>query len=250
MRESRRRRLSTRETPPRHIRFAGTPLFAVFGSRRLVPSWSAQRRLRRLGGTSGSCAPLTPCTGYFSHFSVGSECVVRASLTTWGWSAPVGRREAAVKSGLRLGRPQPAWIAAVALLAVALVPLALGGCGATATDKNEPNDDLNSAHALVPGAPADGAIGPDDSDVFSCDAPKGDVTHSFVVTVRTKTPQDIELQVGASIPGVWEGITWPGWKVVTKDDRVEVAGTLRKGTVLMFLKGSSGTTYSIDITWT
>jgi hypothetical protein len=58
------------------------------------------------------------------------------------------------------------------------------------------------------------------------------------------------MQVGASIPGVWEGITWPGWKAVTKGDRLEVAGTLLKGTVLMFLKGASGTTYSIDITWT
>jgi hypothetical protein len=154
-----------------------------------------------------------------------------------------------VKSGLRLGRRQRACIAAVALLAVALVPLALGGCGATATDKNEPNDDLNSAHVLAPGAPTEGVIGPDDSDVFRCDAPEGDVTHSFVVTVRTETPQDIELQVGASIPGVWEGITWPGWEAVTNGDRLEVAGTLRKGTVLMFLKGASGTTYSIDITW-
>ena len=155
-----------------------------------------------------------------------------------------------MKSGIRLGRPQRACIAVVGLLAVALVPLALGGCGATATDKNEPNDDLNSAHALAPGVPADGVIGPGDSDVFRCDAPEGNVMHSFVVTVRTEAPQDIELQVGASIPGVWEGITWPGWKVVTKGDRVEVAGTLRKGTVLMFLKGASGTTYTIDITWT
>lgn len=155
-----------------------------------------------------------------------------------------------MKSGLRLGRQQRVCIPAVALLAVALVPLALGGCGATATDKNEPNDDLNSAHVLAPGAPAEGVIGPDDSDVFRSDAPEGDVTHSFVVTVRTEAPQDIELQVGASIPGVWEGITWPGWKAVTKGDRVEVAGTLRKGTVLMFLKGASGTTYSIGITWT
>ena len=62
-------------------------------------------------------------------------------------------------------------------------------------------------------------------------------------------PRDIEMQVGASIPGVWEGITWPGWEVVTKDDRLEVTGTLRKGTVLMFLKGTEGTTYAIDIAW-
>ena len=130
------------------------------------------------------------------------------------------------------------------------MPLALGGCGATATDKNEPNDDLNSAHVLAPGVPADGIIGPSDSDVFRCDAPEGNAEHSFVVTVRTDAPQDIEMQLGASIPGAWEGITWPGWKAVTKGDSVEAAGTLRKGTVLMFLKGASGTTYSIDITWT
>jgi hypothetical protein len=141
-------------------------------------------------------------------------------------------------------------IVAVALLAVALVPLAVGGCGAIATDKNEPNDDLNTATALLPGAAAHGIIGPNDSDVFRCDAPEGAAAHSFVVTVRTETPQDVQLQVGASIPGVWEGITWPGWRAVTKGDRLEVAGTLRKGTVLMFLTGVSGTTYSIDITWT
>lgn len=141
-------------------------------------------------------------------------------------------------------------IMAVAVLAVALVPLGLSGCGATATDKHEPNNDVNSATVLAPGAAAHGIIGPDDSDVFRCDAPESDVVHSFVVTVQTETPQDIQLQVGASIPGVWEGITWPGWQAVAKGDRLEVAGTLRKGTVLMFLTGVSGTTYSIDITWT
>ncbi len=133
---------------------------------------------------------------------------------------------------------------------MALVAFALGGCGATTTDKNEPNNDLNSAHVLAPGAPADGIIGPNDSDVFRCDAPESNAVHSFVVSVHTATPQDIQVQVGASIPGVWEGITWPGWQAVTKGDRVEVAGTLCKGTVLMFLMGVSGTTYSIDITWT
>jgi hypothetical protein len=159
-----------------------------------------------------------------------------------------------VRSRLRLGQQWRTRAAAVvlpgvALLAVVLAPFALGACGGAATDKNEPNDDLNSAHVLVAGAPAEGIIGPNDSDVFRCDAPEGDVTHSFTVAVRTETPQDIELQVGASIPGVWEGITWPGWKAVTNGDRVELAGTLRKGTVLMFLKGTSGTTYSIGITW-
>ncbi len=155
-----------------------------------------------------------------------------------------------MKSGFRLRWQQGACLAAVALLAVALVPLALAGCGGAATDKHEPNNDLNHATVLAPGASTDGIIGPKDSDVFRCDAPAGDVVHAFVVTVRTDAPEDIQIQVGASIPGVWEGITWPGWKAETKGDRVEVAGTLVKGTVLMFLTGVSGTTYSIDITWT
>ena len=154
-----------------------------------------------------------------------------------------------VKSVLRRGRQRRACAAAV-LLAVALMPLALGGCGGAATDRNEPNNDLNTATLLVPGTTEEGVIGSGDSDVFRCDAPAGDATHSFVVSVRTETPKDIEMQVGASIPGAFEGITWPGWKAVTKGDRLEVAGTLGKGTVLMFLKGSAGTTYSIDITWT
>jgi hypothetical protein len=138
---------------------------------------------------------------------------------------------------------------AAALLVLAFSSLALGACGGPPTDKNEPNDDLNSATVLKPGEPAQGVIGPGDSDVFRCDTPEGDVSHAFTVTVHTAAPQDIELQVGASIPGVWEGITWPGWEAVAKGDSLELAGTLRKGTILMFLKGSADTEYSIDIAW-
>ena len=138
----------------------------------------------------------------------------------------------------------------VSVALVVLLPLALGACGAAATDQNEPNDELNDAHALTAGESADGVIGSaDDSDVFSNEAPAGGTARPFVVTVRTETPQDLELQVGASIPGVWEGITWPGWEAVTLDDRIELAGELRKGTVLMFLKGSAGTEYAVDIVW-
>jgi hypothetical protein len=133
------------------------------------------------------------------------------------------------------------------MLALSLATVA--GCGGAATDPNEPNDELNTATMLAPGTPAQGVIGANDSDVFQCDAPEGAVAHPFVATVRTDAPQDIELQVGASIPGVWEGITWPGWEVVAQGDRVEVAGELRKGTVLMFLRGAEGTAYSIAILW-
>jgi hypothetical protein len=139
--------------------------------------------------------------------------------------------------------------AAVLFLGLALLAAALPACGGAATDANEPNDEPNSATILVPGTPVDGVIGTDDSDVFRCDAPKDEAPHAFVVTVQTDAPEDVELQAGASIPGVWEGITWPGWNAVARSDRVELAGKLRKGTVLMFLRGASGTKYSIEIAW-
>ena len=151
---------------------------------------------------------------------------------------------------LRDGRQRRACFAAAPLLVlIALAPLVLATCGGAAIDRNEPTDGLNDAHALAPGESADGVIGANDSDVFACDVPAGGASHPFTVTVRSESPQDLELQVGASIPGVWEAITWPGWKAVTMEDRIEVVGELRKGTVLMFLKGAADTEYSIDIAW-
>jgi hypothetical protein len=141
------------------------------------------------------------------------------------------------------------WLTAVSLLTVVLVVPGLWGCGSTPTDANEPNDELNAATALAPDVPLTGVIGQDDSDVFAAEAPKGDREHPFVVTVQTERPQDLELQVGASIPGVWEGITWPAWQAIKRDGRLELAGRLRKGTVLMFLKGIAGTRYTIAISW-
>jgi hypothetical protein len=138
----------------------------------------------------------------------------------------------------------------VALLATALMVCALWACGSSAvTDANEPNDELSAATPLAPSVPLTGVIGSEDSDIFAADAPKGGGEHAFMVTLRTVSPHDLELSVGASIPGVWEGITWPGWETVVKDDGLEVAGGLRKGTVLLFLKGIAGTAYSIAITW-
>jgi len=163
-----------------------------------------------------------------------------------------GRRHSCVSRCMdRKGpaRVTPAVLLVGVLSSIVLVSLVLAGCSDRATDTNEPNDDLNVATKLAPGTPTDGVIGSDDFDVFRCDAPKGEALHRFLVTVRTEDPQDIELQVGASIPGVWEGITWPGWQAITKGDRIELAGSLQKGTVLMFLKGVRGTAYSIDITW-
>lgn len=143
----------------------------------------------------------------------------------------------------------------IALAAILVVP-ALAGCGGSATDANEPNDEPGTATVLTPGTPLDGVLGSDDADVFRCDAPGGDdgagqdgEPRPFVVTVTTDSPGDIELQVGASIPDSWEGITWPGWDTVVKDDRLEVSAALADGTVIMVLMGDSGSEYSIEIVW-
>ena len=157
-----------------------------------------------------------------------------------------GVKGEAVRHGLCPGRQR---CFAVGLLVAAFLAAALGGCGSTVTDANEPNDEVNAAHVLAPDVPVEGVIGADDSDIFQCDAPAGAASPSFTVTVKTEDPQDIELQVGASIPDAWEGITWPGWKADAKGDRVEAAGKLGEGTVLMFLRGTSGTVYSISIAW-
>ncbi len=138
---------------------------------------------------------------------------------------------------------------AAALLALVCLLLTPAGCGSGAPDDNEPNDEPGEATVLAPGTPIEGAIGADDADVFRCDAPGGRTPNPFVVTVLTDAPRSIDLQVGASTPGAWEGITWPGWDAVAGEDRVEVAAGLRKGTVLMVLTGEKGTGYSIEIVW-
>lgn len=146
-------------------------------------------------------------------------------------------------------------LAVAALTAVLVVP-ALAGCGGSATDANEPNDEPAVATVLTPGTPLDGVLDSDDTDVFRCDAPaagegaaRDGEPRPFVVTVRTDSPGDLKLQVGASIPDSWEGITWPGWEAVAKDDRLEVTAALAEGTVIMVLTGDSGSEYSIEIVW-
>ena len=127
---------------------------------------------------------------------------------------------------------------------------ALGACGSsTLNDANEPNDELDAATRLAPSVPLTGVIGPDDSDIFAADPPRGGGEHAFIVTVQTLRPQDPELRVDASIPGVWEGITRPGWETVVEDGTLEVTGGLPNGTVLVFLKGIAGIQYSVAISW-
>ncbi len=138
----------------------------------------------------------------------------------------------------------------ITVAAMVLVLIILPGCGTAQMDANEPNDELNSATVLEPGVEIRGVTaGPKDSDIFRCEIPPSDTPTAFTITVLSAAPQNIDVQVGASIPGVWEGITWPGWKPRTSSDRLEVDGSLKAGTVLVFLKGKAGTAYSIRIAW-
>jgi hypothetical protein len=138
----------------------------------------------------------------------------------------------------------------MAVAVVTALAAAVTGCAATAaTDANEPNDQLESATALVAGSSLQGVLTADDADVFSSEAPAGAGVHSFVVTVRCDDPASIEAAVGASVPGAWEGVSWPGWEPSVSSDGVRVAGELREGTILVFLTGTAGTGYTVGISW-
>jgi hypothetical protein len=127
---------------------------------------------------------------------------------------------------------------------------ALACCAGTTTDRNEPNDELGDATALTPGSPVRGTIGNrSDSDVFRAETPPGDTVHEFTVTVLSAASQDIDVHVGARIPGTWEGISWPDWRPHVEGDRVWMNGSLKAGTVYVVLEGRTGASYSIDITW-
>ena len=161
----------------------------------------------------------------------------------------VGRKTRAVRIRRGAGATAPAGLALVLMLAV-LLPAAVAGCGGTtAADGNEPNDGPDAATPLVTGAPVKGVLTAGDSDVFRSDAPAGAVDRPFVVTLTCDDVADVRMNVGASIPGVWEGITWPGWEAVATGSGLEVTGSLSKGTVLVFLKGNGEVAYTIAIAW-
>ena len=145
-------------------------------------------------------------------------------------------------------------LAGLLVAVVLLFPAAVTACGGTAPDANEPNDEPGAATSLVPGAQVDGVIGDDgDVDVFTCEAPSGAADEAeprpFRLTVATGAPGDVEVEVGASIPGAMEGISWPGWDAVPGDGRITVDGGLGAGTVVVVLTGQPGTAYSVDIDW-
>ena len=141
-----------------------------------------------------------------------------------------GHTRRAARDGARARRTtRPTAGLAVLVAAALLVALAACGGGSTATDGNEPNDEVGAATPLVAGYPLEGVLTAGDSDVFGSEAPAGAGEHAFVVTVLCDDPANLEVNVGASIPGVWEGITWPGWEPAVSGDHVTVSGGLREG---------------------
>ena len=109
-------------------------------------------------------------------------------------------------------------LAGLIAAAVLMFPVAVTACGGTAPDANEPNDEPGAATTLVPGEQVDGSIGDDgDVDVFTCETPsaaggEADAADEpgaageaeprpFRVTVLTGAPDELDVEVGASIPG-------------------------------------------------
>jgi hypothetical protein len=138
---------------------------------------------------------------------------------------------------------------ALVLVFVALTPLACWG----GTDANEPNNDLQQATRLTSGRPVAGTIGliaqPGDMDIFSSEAPQSGGANRFLVEVRCARPADLNVQVGASIPGAPEGISWPGWTPRIENGAILLEAALAKGTLLVLVSGKRGTGYSLTVTW-
>jgi hypothetical protein len=152
-------------------------------------------------------------------------------------------------------------ILALLVIALLLISPAIGpacvdlssvdGAGTSSTtDQYEPNGDLDTATPLVVGTALQSSIGSrDDYDVFRCDAPESSGPTRFRVEVESSRSEHLEVEVGASIPGAFEGISWPGWEAERDGDSIVVRGELTAGTVLVFISGTESIDYSIQIVW-
>jgi hypothetical protein len=123
----------------------------------------------------------------------------------------------------------------------------------SSVDEHEPNDELQQATPLVPGDTLQGSVerggSRGDLDIFASDAAQSGGRTSFRVEIRSDRAGDLEVEVGASIPGVFEAITWPGWKPRRSGDLIVVEGELKGGTVLIFVSASRRADYTVSIEW-
>jgi hypothetical protein len=132
---------------------------------------------------------------------------------------------------------------------VSLILLFCGGLGCrSAVDQYEPNDDLETATPLVLGTTLQASIGSArDYDIFQCDMSGPSGSAPFRVEVESHRSGDLEIEVGISLPDVWEGITWPGWKTRTDGDVISLRGEATTGTLLIFISGARGVDYSVRV---
>ena len=139
-------------------------------------------------------------------------------------------------------------ISAIGMLVGAALLLGGGaGCGSV-VDEYEPNGDLQTATPLVPGTALRASIGSaDDNDVFRCEMSDSAGSAPFRVEVKSNRSGDLEIEVGISLPDVWEGISWPGWKVTPDGDLLSLRGEATKGTLLIFISGVRGVGYSVQV---
>ena len=86
-----------------------------------------------------------------------------------------------------------------------------------------------------------------DYDVFRCDMPIEGGTGGFRVEVRSFQPDNLEVEVGISLPESWEGISWPGWNPRRAGNTIVVEGQADHGTLLVFVSGKRAA-YSIVLT--
>jgi hypothetical protein len=121
------------------------------------------------------------------------------------------------------------------------------GCGSE-VDMYEPNDDLGTATPLVLGTALRASIGSAaDNDIFQCDMSDSTGSAPFLVEVRSDRSEDLEVEVGISLPDAWEGISWPGWNVKTDSGVISLQGEATKGTLLIFISGARGVDYSVQV---
>lgn len=121
------------------------------------------------------------------------------------------------------------------------------GCGST-VDKYEPNGDMQTATPLVLGTALQSSIGSaSDGDIFQCDMSQSAESAPFRVEVKSDRSEDLEMEVGISLPDAWEGISWPGWHVRADGDLLSLLGEATKGTLLIFISGAQGVDYSIQV---
>jgi hypothetical protein len=134
-------------------------------------------------------------------------------------------------------------------LIVSLIVLCCAGLGCgPEVDKYEPNGDLETATQLVLGTTLRASIGSAiDSDIFQCDMADATGSAPFLVEVKSDRSEDLEVQVGISLPDAWEGITWPGWNVKTAGDLISLRAEATKGTLLIFISGARGVEYSVRV---